>query len=393
MENKITMGALAGSLARATGKSKKLCEDFLREFFKLAGECLEAGETLKVKGFGTFKVTDVEKRESVSVSTGERQEIPSYKKVVFTPAKELASAINAPFQDFESIEIEDDFSEALLMFHEEDENILSQKEKIANPKEEKGRKEKPFSEITDAGINESKSGIEDENKVEEGIIEAGSDEEAEDDDITLEAYEILEEERAEQAKIDSGTEEIIEQVQKEKREAADYREDDLKFGEPASQVEVIVKNHFWSGFIIGGLSVFVVCLVIFIIGCFNDWWPESAGKIKTMVSHETEVVIEEPVVKEEPAEKIDDENATPIYDTVSTTRYLTTIAREHYGDFNFWPYIYIENESILGHPDRIVPGTQVVVPDLKKYGVEVSNPDDVAQAKKLGQEIYAKYRK
>ncbi len=38
------------------------------------------------------------------------------------------------------------------------------------------------------------------------------------------------------------------------------------------------------------------------------------------------------------------------------------MAKEHYGNYNLWPYIYEENKAILGHPDRIRPGTKVIVP-------------------------------
>ena len=82
-----------------------------------------------------------------------------------------------------------------------------------------------------------------------------------------------------------------------------------------------------------------------------------------------------------------------VYDTISTTRYLTTMAKAHYGNYNLWPYIYQENQSFLGHPDRIRPGTPVVIPKLSKYGVDPNNASDVEKAKKLGVEIYARYGK
>ena len=81
---------------------------------------------------------------------------------------------------------------------------------------------------------------------------------------------------------------------------------------------------------------------------------------------------------------------TPVYDVVTTTRYLTTIASEHYGNFNLWPYIYEENKAILGHPDRIKPGTRIVVPPLSKYGVNPKNKSDIDKAKKMGKEIYSR---
>ena len=82
----------------------------------------------------------------------------------------------------------------------------------------------------------------------------------------------------------------------------------------------------------------------------------------------------------------------PVYDTISTTRFLTTMAKEHYGNFNLWPIIYEENKDILGHPDRIKPGTKVVVPSLEKYGVDPHKAADIARIKQKGVEIYARYK-
>ena len=82
----------------------------------------------------------------------------------------------------------------------------------------------------------------------------------------------------------------------------------------------------------------------------------------------------------------------PVYDTITKTRYLTTMAKEHYGSYHLWPYIYEANKS-LGHPDKIRPGTKVVIPPLSRYGVNPKNPDDIAKAKRKGAAIYARYEK
>ena len=79
-------------------------------------------------------------------------------------------------------------------------------------------------------------------------------------------------------------------------------------------------------------------------------------------------------------------------DKVTNTRYLTTMAKEHYGNYNFWPYIYLENEAKLGHPDRIKPGTVVVIPYLDKYDIDPTDPADIEKAKQAGIEIYKKYQ-
>lgn len=79
------------------------------------------------------------------------------------------------------------------------------------------------------------------------------------------------------------------------------------------------------------------------------------------------------------------------YDKIAKDRYLVTMARNYYGDPNFWPYIYEENRVKFGHPDKIRIGSSVVIPNLKKYGVDPKNPADVEKAKKLAKEIYARF--
>ena len=98
-------------------------------------------------------------------------------------------------------------------------------------------------------------------------------------------------------------------------------------------------------------------------------------------------------VPTEPSDEPAALNNDPVYDTITKTRYLTTMAKEHYGNYHLWPYIYEENKSILGHPDRIRPGTRVRIPSLEKYGIDPKNPDDIAKAKKKGVQIYAKWSK
>ena len=366
MEDKVTISSLSAGISRATGKSKKLCDDFLREFFRMVSETLVEGETIKIKGFGTFKITEVDSRNSTNVNTGERQEIAAYKKVVFTPSKELASIINAPFEEFETIEMEDEWPDEI--FYDE------------GDKDERGE----------------------ENNVSAGIIEAGSEEEGEDDTITYEAYETLEAEK--EKEVAPEPTHIPPPIPRNNKEETQSPETSVPEEEPrvvnlpVPYVVVEKKGRFRLGFLTGALSALLVCVIIFMLGCFFDWWPENFGNIKDFWTKapETEVVEvpEEAPIEEKEIESTPEieEDVPKVYDTVSTTRYLSTIAQEHYGDFNFWPYIYMENQSILGHPNRITPGTQVVVPPLSKYGVDPGNKDDVEKAKQEGAAIYARYK-
>ena len=377
MDNKITVSLLANILSQTTGKSRKLCEDFIREFFKLAAESIEAGESLRIKGFGTFKVVDVESRTAVNVNSGEKQEIPPHKKVVFTPAKEMASAINAPFAEFETVEMDDEIPEDIFIERSDPEEIAEAQSAAIRHIE------------TEVPLMENEE-ISKEDNVSNERLELGSDEEMDDDNISLEAYSIEEANNQTPEEIPAATtEDTPEDIPENTPE--DIPEEDQNEEIPPIFVnyETPAKSRFGVGFLLGALSTLLVCVVIFMLGCFFDWWPVNFGNpFKTNGSIENVATTEQPVPEDE-TEVIPEQE--PVYDTVSTTRYLTTISRDHYGDYNFWPYIYIENESILGHPDRITPGTRVVVPDLSKYGVDVNNPEDIKEAKRKGVEIYARF--
>lgn len=367
MDNKISVFSLAANLAQTTGKSRKLCEDFIREFFRIASESLEAGELLRIKGFGSFKIVEVESRSSVNVNSGEKQEIPAYKKVVFNPSKELAAVINAPFEEFESVEIDDEVPEEIFM--EDESPLFDEETPLPDDETPLSDEESLIAKEEETPLMEDEK-VSDEDTLKEYRLEEGSDEEFEDDDITLEAY-------------SSPTD------PSDLSDLSDQSDQPDQPDLPSS--ERPQKSRFGTGFLIGSLSTFALCAVIFMLGCFFQWWPVNFGSPKSIVAETEQTIVPEAAAPQTTIETPEPE-PEPIYDTVSTTRYLTTISREHYGDYNFWPYIYLENESILGHPDRITPGTKVVVPDLSKYGVDPKNKEDVKEAKKKGVEIYARFK-
>ncbi len=85
------------------------------------------------------------------------------------------------------------------------------------------------------------------------------------------------------------------------------------------------------------------------------------------------------------------EKPTAVTDTVTRNRYLTTMARQYYGDYRFWVYIYEENADHLQNPNRIKPGTPIVIPPASKYGIDSNDPESVAKAEKRIAEISKKY--
>lgn len=107
MNEKLSILNLIDLLAEKHGMSRKNAESFVKEFFQLIEESLEKDKYVKIKGLGTFKLIDVESRESVNVNTGERFEIQGHTKVSFTPEPSLKDIINKPFAHFESVVLND----------------------------------------------------------------------------------------------------------------------------------------------------------------------------------------------------------------------------------------------------------------------------------------------
>lgn len=386
MNEKITLPALITLLSDKSGKTKKQCEDFLREFFNTIVDTLAEGENVRVKGLGTFKVITVEARKSVNVNTGEQMEIPSHRKIVFIPAKELAEEVNSPFAMFESVEIPEEEEESGEKF--EDEN--SGDTEVAPDSEENEAIEPNADDVPEP---------QGEYVIEEGTVIENVD--------APENHSAPETEREEPR-----GQEVVEKPE-ELEEPQEPEEPEVEaFAEAMPKTK---SYRFLIGFACGLAFAALLCLGAYVF--FFD------NILKKSHSEEKNTKIENPVAQKqianidstasnstlaressrtianstakieerEPAETAPTLPSDIVYDTITKTRYLTTMAKDHYGNYNLWPYIYEENKKILGHPDRIKPGTRIVVPPLSKYGVDPKNPEDIRKAKAMGVKIYARY--
>lgn len=387
MNEKITLPALITLLSDKTGKTKKQCEDFLREFFNTIVDTLAEGENVRVKGLGTFKVITVEARKSVNVNTGEQMEIPSHRKIVFIPAKELAEEVNSPFAMFESVEIPEEEEESGEKSGDENSGDME----VAPDSEENEAIEPNADDVPEP---------QGEYVIEEGTIIENVD--------APENHSAPETEREEPR-----GQEVIEEPE-ELEEPQEPEEPEVEaFAEAMPKTK---SYRFLIGFACGLAFAALLCLgayVFFFDNIFKNYHSEvtdakienpavqkqiattdstasSSAKAQQPANTAT-VKPAEKVGAEEPSETAPTLPSDIVYDTITKTRYLTTMAKDHYGNYNLWPYIYEENKKILGHPDRIKPGTRIVVPPLSKYGVDPKNPEDIRKAKAMGVKIYARY--
>ena len=104
----------ARELSEKYGLSLGDASDFVSAMIDVVKEELDgADSSVKIKGFGTFKVSAVGARASVDVNTGERIIIDGRNKISFTPEVLLRDRVNRPFVQFETVVLNDgvDFSE------------------------------------------------------------------------------------------------------------------------------------------------------------------------------------------------------------------------------------------------------------------------------------------
>lgn len=427
MENKITVSGLAAMIALASGQPGQLCEDFLRELFSIIADELAKGENVRIKGLGTFKVADIEARKSVDVTTGEEIEIAAHRKVTFVASKELAALVNAPFEAFEAVEVSDALPTDELLDVAEivgPENLTDESGDLLDASEGLNVSETVGPVI----INSEISLVEKQESTNESALSlaeiAGSNIPNDEDD--------LEENEESGSPVISFSSSLTSRATR-REDISDNDPGELDDDEKAANKESIRTIHFesdesdedeeeeserprgrfWSGFMTGFLSAIALIALVMLIGVKFDMVPEKVSNMLTKTSQVGEkaendlpfssAILSDSAIADDSTDVVDENEARedavptmasdePVYDVVSTTRYLTTMAKEHYGNFNLWPIIYEENQAFLGHPDRIKPGTQVVIPPLSKYKIDPDNPDDVNRIKQKGVSIYAKYK-
>lgn len=382
MNTKITLPKLTSLLAVRTGESKRLCEDFIKSLFATIADTLVAGDSVKVKGLGVFKLVRVDERKSVNVATGGEYIIPAHDKLTFVPAKELASAVNAPFEIFEAVELSETMTdEQLELAAAEIPAPVASAPKPEDFEPEELEQPEPQQEEAPESVCY---------KLEE------------DEEILL---------NRDEAEAESREQQPAQEPEKTalSQEETESPEVDAAAAAPMRRRER-TRRSFGRGFFIGFCSSLVLILIAMGIGytilydnAFDFVKEKNDVRTDTIALYErklpatqSDTVALAPVADAAGAVPTQPSDAAPakekVYDTVTTTRYLTTIAQEYYGDMQFWPYIYEKNKAILGHPNKIKPGTRVEVPDLGEYGVNPKSKEDRKTAIAKGAAIYARFK-
>lgn len=281
--------------------------------------------------------------EEVNIKGLGRFTISAAEGVSFTPDNDFTEYLNQPFDMFSPIEIDDEADLQDVPVTEED-----QKEPQA---------QQPF--IEPSQIEKEEDTTSDENSKEEPQPELQS--EADEAATSVEA------------------------------ETEPERESPTPISIYEEEPEQRNRKH-----IIGYIITAIVCIAIgYLLHNFID--PQSAPSVQNVTETDniapadsidyTTTIVTKDSISDMPEETI----KTVVTDTVTPTRFLTTMARQYYGQMEYWVFIYLANEDVLGNPNRTRPGTVVVIPQESDFTKDETRAQTLARAKRLGREIYDRY--
>ena len=408
MNEKITLQDIINQLCEKQDISPKDAETFVRTMFDVIEEALTNEKYVKIKGLGTFKLTEVNSRESVHVNTGERIEIQGHSKVSFTPDTSMKELINKPFSHFETVvlnegvELEDTAVEEVEILETTDvsETTITIEETVPAPSEEVApTEETPTLEepVIEQPVVETPV-------IKEPVMEVPMAEETIVEEIVVEEEPIIEEPIVqeptaqdpivEEPEPEAPAEETIEKTTKEEEKPVSIEE---KEETPISVVpQEKEKKEKSTNRILWGIIVVLVLIIL-----FGAYWmflrpsdvtevPIVTPKVQEEVAPLTEDTINmvtlhdsEPPIYMQPlkltAEELRKERVPALADTLEylingkepicehTLKSGETIIRisvKYYGSKRFWPYIAKFNQDAISDPDNLPVGTVIKIPAI-----------------------------
>lgn len=94
----MTKAKLIQVIAQKTGLTKLETQAVLIGFWDTVIETLAQGESVEIRGFGSFRVQNRPPRKARNPSTGESIQIEARRVPVFKPSKEFKDHLNQPLE-------------------------------------------------------------------------------------------------------------------------------------------------------------------------------------------------------------------------------------------------------------------------------------------------------
>lgn len=403
MNQTLPLPAIARLLAASANIDEAKAMAFVKDFFAAITESLANDEKVTVKNFGTF-------------SRGNMDQAP----VVFTPDSEFAARVNSPFEAFAPMELPEGIDISEISESSDPERPAAEaneEDTLVNTEENIGYEptlDIPKTEEKEEILESVSTTI-----IEEVIVEKFHSEEEETSPNTETGEPETPQESEDVPEIpveDNPADTMSEEVNKEPEEENKYVEEH-DTGED-EQVYILPHRRRSPGSII--VTAFVSLIIGMAIGSVcaylghdriaralhegTESQTEKTGSHssttdKTVKPAKSVKTVENTKAAPETAKQATEEISVaesapkePVYDTIGPKNFLTTMAGKYYGEKEFWAYIYDANASHLHHPDRIKPGTRILIPDKSTLPLTGDHKADVLAAKRHGMAIYKRFK-
>ncbi|MDE6301308.1 MAG: HU family DNA-binding protein [Muribaculaceae bacterium] len=384
MNQPINLPSLISKISVATGISPADVRRFLHELFATVEQGLSSGEIVEIKGLGAFV-------RGADISH----------PVLFRPEPELAACLNEPFAAFEAVELNDGAEQEISVLPADDarDEIPNEfrSEMVAEPAEI------PLTatpdQTPDVAAEDITVSVPEDTENNTSEVSDECENTAVSEDVPAPVLEPEDEEPAGELK----HEPIPEEIEEEQDAPASPEQNRTLWLVAGILIGLIVGlcGGYFAGKAMGAYSlpedfeypetetveesqevvVETPAEMTETTPMPDEQMPEETPEIRTAINEPETVVTDAP----ESSKK-----AEPVYDTVTNKRYLAILAKEHYGVKNYWIFIYEANPG-LGNPNKIAPGTKVLIPDKSTFEEETPQAT-AAKASKLIGELSRKYK-
>lgn len=362
--------------------------NFIREFTAIIEGTLARGESVSVKGIGTFHAVEV---------TDELY-------IEFAPDATLAETVNAPFSIFEPVELPDNLTDADMETAEMQtaEMACNETEPASHPCPPPipSRREPVVPDHDDQGAEAAPTPVSE--PTPDPIIDAPVEpEHAEPEHKT--AAPVSDNNEPEQAPQNTPpTKEIEKIIEHERvvevRDHSSHHTLHIVIASLLSLVAGLAIGYFANNRLnlshIKNVNIEAEGVNVISKTEAKEGKSETSDSVATVAAVHSDSITADTVspghgstAVEPVAKAVESPRATIVTDTVKANRYLTTMARRHYGKKIFWVYIYEENKNIIDDPDHIAPNTVVVIPPAEKYGIKAGDKESEADAMRRAQAI------
>lgn len=413
-KEKISSQEIIDLIASKALISKRAAEEFLKMMIATIEETLLAGDIVKIKNFGTFKLQWNEPRKSVNVRTGEEIILDGYHKVTFIPEASLKDLVNEPFAHLEPVQLDD---ESNFVISEKKENEVLDPLRIFT--EQASEIKDILSEIQALSVSSKPVASEEQVKDQE---QTGIEFEVrkKNEPIILDKEKVIEQ-AIEPTEIISEEPVLIEQ--EESQIISESIDDKI---ETSSFLEIAKSKNRKIWF-----SVLIILLLLagtgsglyFLYPPAKDFTDSTYLKSKKTILKMSEGVSITDMLNTISSWVTPETKQTPIPETIfipkdtsamdsvtekpqiDSLQYLfdnpriyreylgserikpgsrlTIISKRYYGNKIFWVYIYEANKDHIPNPDNIPVGTLIRIPKVDSKLIDSTNPRCIQKAKEL----------